>query len=292
MARMTRQELKHDEMEDLGQKMNEWFERNSNWLSILVIVLALGFVGYKAYGWWQQKEHSEAAADLRSVYANMGLALNAQEEKDRTEAFQKAVSEAERVAAARSNSPVGRSAQLALGNIHYDRATSFGTASADDFRKELKNARDAFERYIAMAETPEEKAVGQLALGNVLENQLLVADDPKSLSSDAEKAYKEAADLSPGTYVGAEAVLARARLIANQAGRTEEARQLLDGIAKARKLPEVDPENMPRSVKPAQGPEITSEELQNIRTFADFSIAHEAERLSKMLNALPGIPQK
>jgi predicted negative regulator of RcsB-dependent stress response len=289
---MTRQELKHDEMEDLGHKMNEWFERNSNWLSILIIVTALGFVGYKGYGWWQQKEHSEAAADLRSVYTNMSGALNAKEEKDRTEAFTKAVSEAERVAATRSSSPVGRAAQLALGNIHYQRATSFGIASADDFRKELKSAEDAFQRYISMAQTAEEKAVGQLALGNVLENQLLVADDPKSLSSDAEKAYKEAADLSPGTYVGSEAVLARARLIANQAGRTEEARQLLDGIAKARKLPEVKPDDMPRPVKTAQGGEISSEELNNIRTFADFSIAHEAERLSKMLNALPGIPQK
>ena len=51
MARMSRHELKHDEMEDIGMKASEWFNRNSSWLSGLIIVVALGFIGYRAYGW-------------------------------------------------------------------------------------------------------------------------------------------------------------------------------------------------------------------------------------------------
>ena len=292
MARMSRHELKHDEMEDIGMKASEWFNRNSSWLSGLIIVVALGFIGYRAYGWYEKKESSKAAAELTEVYAAVGAAMSAPEGDARKEAYEKAVSEATRVASARPNSPVGRAAQLALGNVHYHRAATFGIESSDEFQTELKSARDAYERYIGMATTPLEKAAGQLALGNVLENQLLVATDARSLSSDAEKAYKEAADLAPKSYLAAEALLAQARLIANQEGRTEEARKLLENIARDRKLPEVKPDDMPKSpARTSTGQEVSPEELVAIRQFAELSAAREAERLARTLNALPGVPQ-
>lgn len=291
MARMSRQELKHDEMGDLGAKASEWFNRNSNWLSGLVIIVALGFIGYRAYGWYEQKESSKAAADLAEVYTAVGTAMSTPEGDARKEAYDKAVAEATRVASERAKSPVGRTAQLALGNLHYHRAATFGIESSDEFQKELKSARDAFERYIGMASTPVERATGQLALGNVLENQLLVAKDPKSLAADAEKAYKEAADLAPNSFVATEALLAQARLIANQAGRTEEARKLLENIARERKLPEVKTDDMPKGpTRTSTGQEVSPEEIVAIRQFAELSAAREAERLGRTLNALPGVP--
>jgi hypothetical protein len=186
---------------------------------------------------------------------------------------------------------VGRAAQMALGNAHYYQAAAMATKSAD-FEKELKSARDAFEKYITMAQNPLERAAGKLALGNVLENQVLVTKDTAKIGTEARKAYSDAAEAAPGSYIAAEARMANARLAANQAGQQETARRLFEQVASDRRLPEVDPKNQAKGFKDSRGNEVTAEEAERMRRFEDLSIAAEAEKSMRILRSLPGIPQQ
>ena len=49
MAHMTKHELKHNEMADLGDKLSNWYENNQKLINAFLIVLLVGILAYKGY---------------------------------------------------------------------------------------------------------------------------------------------------------------------------------------------------------------------------------------------------
>jgi hypothetical protein len=294
MAHMTKQELKHDEMADLGGKVNEWYERHSTLITTILVVLALGMLGYKGYGMWKNSRDAQTTAQFQGVLQNYGMALGQPDATKQKDFYAKAVSEAERVASENAGTAVGNAALLIAGNAHYYYAMALMTKGTES-AAELKSAQDAFEKYIAVAPTPAEKAAGRLALGNVLENQAyLNPADSKLKLEQAIKAYTEAEEATRGKAMGAEAKLALALLMANQEGRREEARKLFEEVRAERKLPDLTEKQKEqlKGAKDAQGREVKPEVMQDIRKLEDFSQEYAAERAVRMLNGIPGIPNE
>ncbi len=294
MAHMTKQELKHDEMADLGGKMNEWYERHSTLITTILVVLAVGMLGYKGYGMWKSSQNAQATAQFQGVLQNYMMALGQTDATKQKEFYAKAVSEAERVASEKAGTAIGNASVLIAGNAHYYYAMALMTKGAES-AAELKSAQDAFEKYIAAAPTPEEKAAGRLALGNVLENQAyLNPADSKIKLEQATKAYTEAAEATPGTALASESRLALARLMANEEGRREDARKLFEEVKAERKLPGLTDKQKEQlqGSKDAQGREVKPEVIQDIRQLGEFSQEQAADRALRMLNGIPGIPEK
>ena len=284
MARMTRHELKHDEMRDLGEHMLEWLQKHANILTTVVLILALGFLGWKLYGRYSESRMVAAGSQLGTLLRHYGEGINASTKEKRTEMLATAVNDAERIAKEHSGTYAGRLALLIMGNAKYYQGMLAETAG-EEAVSALREARAAFERFIRVAQTPEEKAAGHLALGQTLENLLFITKD-LSLGVEATNAYKEVEKILPNSYLAAEAKLGMARLLQNQQGRQDEARKLYEEIIASRPAPESKPPEGARPVRLADGRELTVEDLTALRSFNHFSVQEQAK---DMLRALQGL---
>lgn len=289
MARMTRHELKHDEMRDLGEHMMEWLHRNANVLTTVVLVVALGFVGWKLYGKYTESRMVSAGAELGTLLRHYGEGISAPAKEKRTEMFATAVNNAERIAKEHAGTYAGRTALLILGNAKYYEGM-FAETAGEEAVTALREARGAYERFIRVAATPEEKAAGQLALGQTLENLLFITKD-LSIGVEAQEAYKEVVKVLPNSYLAAEAKMGMARLLQNQQGRQEEARKLYQEVIASRPVQEAKPPEGARPVRLADGREMTVEDLGALRSFSEYSVQEQAKDMLRAMQGLAAEPK-
>ncbi|MCX7716815.1 MAG: tetratricopeptide repeat protein [Candidatus Sumerlaeaceae bacterium] len=284
MARMTRHELKHDEMRDLGEHLLDWIRKHANTLTTVVLIVALGFLGWKLYGKYVESRQAAAGAELGTLLRHYYQGIGAPTKDKRTEMLATTVNDAERIAREHAKTYAGRLALLILGNAKYYEGM-FAETAGEEAVNALREARGAFERFIRVAASPEEKAAGHLALGQTLENLLFITKD-LALAVEAQDAYKEVVKLVPNSYLAAEAKLGMARLLQNQQGRQEEARKLYEEIIASRPVPEVKPPEGARPVRMADGRELTVDDLTALRSFSKYSIQEQAK---DMLRAMQGL---
>jgi hypothetical protein len=273
MARMTKQELKHNEMADVGDRLASFYERHSTAITVALAMLLIAIIAWKGYGKFAANRLERINAEMGNILQNLHAAMAATDEAKRKELFQTTIADAERIARDYPSLPIGREAQLLAGNAQY----YFG---------DMKAAQDAYQKYLSMALTPMEKATGQLAMGHTLEN-LLVRTKNLNLGPQAENAYKEVSRLAPGTYLDAEARFALARYYQNQAGRQNEARRIYESIIADRKLADLKTDPNEKPVKLESGKEMTPEELNRLRGFTQTSYHDLSRQAIEALRALP-----
>lgn len=284
--KMTKQELKHDELEDLFDRLALWYHRNANWIQWVVIVALVLFIGTKLYERYQESQNAKATTELGKAQNALTSALIEKSENKRKELFATAIAEAERLTNEYGNSFHGREALLLLGNAHYYYSLALANQK-NEAADERKLARQTFEKLAGIAKTPEEKAAAYLALGNVLENELFATRD-MSLLKQAADYYTQVTKLVPDSFLAAEARLALARMYQPVSDKRNEAERLLKEVADQRTTlmnetdlaKKAETDNKQPKVK-----NIAPEKALEFQHFEQLSYAAEAKRL---LNSLKG----
>jgi hypothetical protein len=277
MAHMTKHELKHDEMEDIGERVSAWYNRNSTVITWILAVVLVGLIGWKGYEKFNDSRVARANSDFSTALRNYTDAVGEMSEAKRKELFTTSISQAEAVARDYSSLPIAREAQLLLANGHY-------------YQGDMKAALEAYNTYAAGAKNSAEKAIGLLGKGNANEN-LEVTTKESRYGLEAQNAYKEAIKLAPGTYLAAEAKLALARFSQMHADRQEFARELYDEVIRERKPKLVAAAPGEKAIKTERGQELTTETVQRLRSFAELSYSKEAEQGRAQLRSLPTTKQ-
>lgn len=282
MAHMTKHELKHDEMLDVSERVRLWWHNNEKAVTAVLIVFLVLLIGWRGYNAWQDSKHARSSNDLAEAMKSYGEALAETEEAKRKELFNTAISEAQKIIDEYPSLYAARAAQMLIGNSHYYLAAGV-LGKATESQPELKSAQQAYQKYIDMANTPEEKAAGKLALGNTLENILFTTKN-MSLMTEAQAAYKDVESLAPNSFLAAEAKLAQARLMQAQAGRQDEARKLYEEVASSRKVEvaakkkDKDAEQVQDRNKDESLQGVSPKQAEEIRSFSDLSLAREAQQ--------------
>lgn len=289
MAHISRQELKKDEFVDFGERTAEWFREHDRLVSAVLAAILIALIAWKGYGKFRDDRLARANVEYSTVVQNYNSALGQTDVKQRKDLLGAVVTEGERFVDRYGKSGVAKSAQMMLGNAHYYMAM----ASSDDANvasEERRKAREAFEKYLNMADTAQEKAAGQIALGNLIEYRMFVEKDPK-LRRDAIAAYDEAVKLAPGTYLEAEAKLAKGRLLQALTGREDDARQLFEQVANERKVEAKDETTTPSADRrPSAEERLAEQNAQKLREAMLVSYAEEAEQALQRMKGLPTDP--
>lgn len=285
MAHMTKHELKHDEMADVGEKMSAWYERHQKAINAVLAIVLVAIIGYKLYSRWHESQLASANIKYGTILMNYQSGFGQTDDAKRREMFNTAITEGDRFLDEYPRLKTTEAVQLLIGNAHYYLAASYAS-DANMAREERQKARDAFQKYLSMADTNQEKAVAQLALGNVIENQLFTEKTP-DLQRDVLAAYDEAIRLGAGTYVEAEAKMAKGRMMTALQGRQDEAKLLFEAVATARKVESEKPAETPKPTRELTSEEKLAEEnAAKITKFFEMSYATAAE---KELNRMKGL---
>ena len=309
MAKMTRHQLKQDELRNFGDQLGEWFEKHSNLFTTIIVVVLLCFAGWKGYERYVDSRAVAAGTDLGALLRNYSEGVAATDAAKRKELLATAETDAQRLETGFGSLYTARAGKLLSGNAKYFEAMLTDTSAAtsatqDELRsareKSLKDARTTYENYSATAKTEEERAIAQLALGQTLENLLFLSENKQS-GVEAIEAYKLVDKLAPKTYLAAEAKFGLARLAQAQTGRQQEAAQLYDAVIAERKT--IDPTlkdtaettgtkdnkkaEILRPIKDQRGQLITVEQIKEIRSFEHNTYAWQAAEALKALRGLP-----
>jgi hypothetical protein len=291
MAHMTRHELKHNEMEDIGEKISAWYDANSKLISALLIIVLAGILGYKGYTIWEYNKTAKASAEIGIALQNYNNAQNQTDAAKRKELLNTAIMDSQRITRDYAGTPAAHTAQMLLGNAYYYLAVA-NVGNADESNAAMKNARDAFEKFNQMAVTAQEKAVGQLALGQTLENLLFVSKD-LNLAKQATDAFDQVVKLVPGSYLAADAQLSKARVLQAESGRQSEAANLYKQISENRKPEPITSEKNDKESKTHEIYQngLTQEDVNEIQNFEKLSYSQLAVEALDELKGLPTEPQ-
>jgi tetratricopeptide (TPR) repeat protein len=290
MAHISRQELKKDELADFGERVAEWFREHDRLVSAILAAILIALIAWKGYGKFHNDKIARANLEYNTVVQNYNMALGQTDLKQRKDLLGAVITEGERFVERYSNLGIGETTQMMLGNAHYYMAL----ASADDREaatEQRRRAREAFEKYLAMADTPEEKAAGQIALGNLIEYQLFTEQD-MNLRRDAVAAYDEAIKLAPNSYLAAQAKLAKGRVLQALTGREDDARALFEEVANERKIAAVQDETTTPTEERRETPEerMAQRNAEMIREVMQVSYADQAREALTRLKGLPDEP--
>lgn len=281
----TKQPL-DESMLDTSDHMMEWFHRHGTLVSTVVLIAALAFVGWKGYSYMQASKTAEAGRQLSRAQGTYNVAIRTPEKAQRDEMLATAVNDTQRIATEFPGTYAAKQALLIEGNAHYYKGL-LAEQAGDEAREALRKAREAFEKYVQQSTDPTDKAVGNLALAQTLENLLFSTRDLQ-LGVEAGETYKEVIKLAPDSYLAGEANLGLARLLQNQKGRQGEAKKHYDDVIASRVPEEVSTATVSQSVLTDAG--ITSEEVAEIRGFSQLTQAARAKEMMSIMRGLPSSP--
>ncbi len=200
-AKLRREDLAKDEVAETVEELLLAFRRHR--LKIVAGV-AGAFLLVSLYGLFSARRASilrETNRVLNQATIVIGELPNIEDETTRENNLRGAIAELERLAERYAGTPASRLALYLQGNCYY-------------YMDDLERAREAFERYIEEARTPEERARGELAVGYTLENQFFLHDEPVTRLEDARVRYVRAEQAAPpGSYPFYQALLNQARVL-------------------------------------------------------------------------------
>ncbi|MBX7246569.1 MAG: tetratricopeptide repeat protein [Candidatus Sumerlaeaceae bacterium] len=288
MAKMTKQELQHDDLEDIGEAIAGWYRKNSTWVTSVLFVALAAFIGWKVYDKLHHDKLAVVSAEYGKMLENFNRAVIEKDPAKRKELFATAATDAQRIAKDYANLPLGTEAYLMEGNAYYTQALT-SESRGEDTQQLYKKAIEAFDRYTVLVKTPEEKAVGQLAIANANESLGFITSKDLTVAKNALDNYTAVIKAVPGTAIAAEAQLGKARLLQAQVGKEAEALAELGKVAAERKVPEVKDDAALKSVRDDKGLEVDVAEAKDIKTFADFSYAYQARKAAESIKS--AVPQ-
>lgn len=271
--------------DDFGDRASLWMENNSKLINGLLLVVVLLALGWTAYRWYRQGTLEKANQAYGQILHQFNTAMGEQDETKRRDALNGAITAAETVIREYPNQEVARKAQLLLGNAHYKLAA---IQTGEPGRQAMKNARDAYEKAISVAQDPVERAAGQLALGNVLQDEMFINNEP-AMAKQVEDAYKRAIDEAKGTFLEPESKMNLARLYEGR-GQIDQAKTIYQSVVAEHKVePKMETANV-KAIELDENRTLTAEQIQELKSFARMSYAEAAQTALKRLAATSAAP--
>lgn len=271
--------------DDFGDRASFWMEENSKLINGLLLVVVLLALGWTAYRWHRQGTLEKANQAYGQILHQFNTAMGEQDETKRRDALNGAITAAETVIREYPDLEVARKAQLLLGNAHYKLAA---IQTGEPGRQAMKNARESYEKAISVAQDPVDRAAGQLALGNVLQDEMFINNDP-AMAKQVEDAYRRAMDEAKGTFLEPECKMNLARLYEGR-GQIEQSRSIYESVVAEHK---VVPNTETANVKPIELDEnrvLTAEQVQELKSFTRMSYAEAAQMALKRLAGTSAAP--
>ncbi len=284
---LTKKNPKLVSLDDEEGGISEWYSKNTTLINWVLAIVLIAVIGWRAFDWMRTTRLERANAAYATVQQSFNTALAETDPEKRRQDLAAVAPQAESVVTNHSNQPVSREALLLAGKaLYYQAETLTGAEAIEGF----KAAQTAYQRYISAAQTDRDRAVGQLALGNSLENLLFLTAD-QQYGREALNAYEDVQQKVPGTYLDAEAKMANARVLQALEGRQDEAAKLYQTVAADRLRPEVSSLADDTTLTTQQGQQISPEEIAEIRTLRKNSYETLAQQSLERLKGLPTKPQ-
>lgn len=257
--------------ETFGEKLETWYDRNGTFINVIIIAALVGVIGYKGYGWVQARNVAKANVAFAAAHSHYQQGIYNDDKAKKADQLGGAITAAQQVVNDYSDKFVGRQAQLLIGNAQYTIAM---TESGGKDVKQLETALDSYKKYLALAQTDEERATGLIAVGNVTENLAFLRDDEKVLQ-EAVDSYTKAADAAKGTSLAGEAKLAAATAKSGMRGDAAraDAKKLYTEVAENRSVQLISDEAM-KDAKPIElerGEDLSVEQVQELKNLAAWS---------------------
>jgi tetratricopeptide (TPR) repeat protein len=223
---IRRQDLKKDEVVETVETLVDEIQRHRT--TILAVVGLLVLVVGGGMIWSRQSRNTmlENTRLLRGAHEALSFAVNVEDPDQRRRDLQTAADSLQPLVDKRGDSPAGLHALYLQGDIYF---------TMEDFDR----AAATFERYIQQADAAEDRARGEIALGQVLESQSFVDDDPAKLAAALDRFERAAAGAPAESYLHYHALLNQGRALELQ-GEDDRALSVYRTIVENRPAPRAD----------------------------------------------------
>lgn len=258
--RYTHEELQRDEVAESLKETAEAVKSHLRLIIGILIVIGIGLIVFWAIQTHRsgiQREINQQWTDAVEQYSRLIMAENISERQQIGESL---IADLELMVETWPEHDLGETAQYLLAKTNYelDRYT---------------DAQESYEAYLEMADTPTERAMGEIGLAYAFENESFFVS-PEVQASKIDTAmthYRSAAQRVPGSYLHYYALMGQARLheLRNE---NEEAIALYEQVINERDVPTTlgatDPEE-------GEGEEdqllsLVRDQLQNVQSQISF----------------------
>ncbi|MCX7766624.1 MAG: tetratricopeptide repeat protein [Candidatus Sumerlaeia bacterium] len=255
--KITKKDLKEDEVKSLGVKLAQAIRDNSTYVIIGVAIIVAGLIAVKLYQYRQNivlRESNKLLTIAMNIYER-GL-MQEDDPKRREDYLREAIRSADQILRDFAGAKVARFALYLKGNAYY-------------MLNEFDQAITVFQQYVETAKDNLDQAKGYIALGYCFENKFFYQQTDQGMLQQAMRAYEKAIELGKDTYLAYEGMFCKARLL-ELAGKKEQALAIYEQILKDREFVIKDFEQRSAEIaKVAQRNKETSLEQQIIQQIYD-----------------------
>lgn len=216
--KISKKELREDEVKNWGFHAFEWIKENSTPLIIAISICVIALVGIKLYQYRTTNINNQAnflyKAVLDSYYRGIVM-TDAEKKADREKLFDETVTKADSLISTFPGHPLAQASKIIKGTVLY-------------YKNNFDEAATVFQAALSSAKSAREKAEALLGLGYTYENKHFYTKDVPALQK-AEESYSQAIDTGKGTEIAYEAMLCKARIL-EQKLKTDDAIKLYEQV--------------------------------------------------------------
>lgn len=200
--KLTKKELREDEVRTWGHHLVEWVQTNKTLLIIIIAVLFVGIVGSKLYRYRERNINNQANLLYKIVLDSFYRAVaitDPEKNADREKLFEETIKKADTLLSTFPKHPLSRASNMVKGTVLYH-------------KNNFDEAASTFQKVLNSSKTNYEKAEALLGLGYTYENKHFFNNDLPALNQ-ADESYTKAISLAKGSELGYEAMLCKARIL-------------------------------------------------------------------------------
>lgn len=255
---LKREELEKDEVAETITTLVEDFNRHRTAILATIGVVVLLIAIYVTVNRRSNAAAVENAQILTEAHQNLGAALTAQDAEERKTKLQAAIDGLQPLIDKRGSSPAGLHALYLQGNAHY-------------LMEDFAPAAELYEKFVKAA-SGEDKARGQIALGQTFESQSYTENDPAKLAAALEQYVAAASGVAADSYLHFQALMNQGRVLELQGNDS-------DAVAIYRRVIE---RGAPREAIPGAEEEITEKKIETGNAFIDSLLQDAVEGASEL----------
>lgn len=264
-TRITRKNLREDEVHDFSMAAVEWFKRRQTMLIVVAVLIVVAWIGRLTYQSHQANTQHALNAKFANAIRLQMEGVSATEPGEGAPLLERAQSLYQEIADTDSDSKLGRLAYLNQANVLLE-------------LEQFDKARAAFNACLDRAQTPVEKAAAHLALGDCDDNQAFRdKDGATTLTASALKHYDDAHAAAPDSYLAGFSLFCKARILRRNPETRDEALKVLDQLARERAL---DDASMIVNLNPE---DYSQNEARDVQTLLDAAQGRTFAKLAEYL---------
>jgi tetratricopeptide (TPR) repeat protein len=221
--KITKQDLKQDEVKSFGMKVGHYFQENYTFIIIILAVVVVGMIGLKLYQYRRAIVLRESnGLFMRVLNQYERGVMTADDQARRREFLEGSITTAEQLLRDFPSAKIARPTLYLEGNAYY-------------LLNDYDQAITIFQQYVESARDNMDQAKGNIALGNCFENKFFYEQTDQGVLEQAMRAYERAINQAGESYLKYEAMLNKARLVELK-GEKEEALAIYEDVMEAREF--------------------------------------------------------